>query len=260
MNCPNCKSVEVRKHGFYRGKQRYQCKACARQFVEVHSQNLHYAASTGVQDGIYQYIRSTSTAPQDLLVDLHREMAEYSLARMQPTLAQTQLICLLMKSMGVRRVLEVGIFSGYATLAMALVLPDDGQLISCGVDGDHLEPARSYWRKAGVIQKIDLQICSGIDLLDRLLIAPIELFDSIVICGHKHQYPLYYHRAIDLLRPQGLLFTTDVLWQGRVVNLASYPDEFTIGIDRFNRELATDNRVEVSIIPIGDGISIARKL
>jgi predicted O-methyltransferase YrrM len=262
MKCPNCQSVETRKHGFYRGKQRYQCKACARQFVESSTPNhLHQQPSTGVEDRIHQYLRSISTAPANVLLDLQRDTAAYPLANMQPTLEQAQLIALLLQSIGASRVLEIGIFSSYATLAMALALPENGRLISCGVAGLHLNVVRSYWQQAGVDTKIDLHIDSGLDVLNSLLtIEPLELFDAIVISGLKHQYSLYYQRAIELLRPHGLLFATDVLWQGRVLNVDAYQDEFTRGIDRFNRELATDNRVQVSLLPIGDGLAIATKL
>jgi predicted O-methyltransferase YrrM len=261
MKCPNCQSVETRKHGFYRGKQRYQCKTCARQFVETRNADLHQQPSTGVEEQIDRYIRSTSTVPNDLLLDLQRDTAEYPLAKMQPTLAQVQSITLLMQSMGVSRVLEIGIFSSYATVAMAAILPANGRLISCGVDGAHLAVARGYWQLAGVAANIDFHIGNGLDLVDRLLaIEPIEPFDAIVISGLKHQYSLYYQRAIELLRPNGLLFATDVLWQGKVLNLDAYNDDFTTGIDRFNRELAADRRVRVMVLPIGDGLSIAIKL
>jgi predicted O-methyltransferase YrrM len=240
-----------------------------RQFVESSTPNLHQQTSTGVEDRIDLYMRSISTLPANLLLDLQRDTAEYPLANMQPTLEQVQLIALFLQSMRASRVLEIGIFSGYATLAIALAMPDNGRLISCGVAGAHLDVARSYWQQAGVANKIDLHIDSGVDLLDSLLAIlfqsgsanePLELFDAIVISGLKHQYPLYYQRAIELLRPHGLLFATDVLWQGRVLNVSAYPDEFTSGIDRFNRELAADNRVQVSVLTIGDGISIATKL
>ena len=144
---------------------------------------------------------------------------------------------------------------------MALGLPPQGRILSCGVAGAHVDVARGYWERAGVTDKIDLQICSGLELLDRLSASQnLDPFDAIVICGLKHQYPLYYQRAIELLRPQGLLLTTDVLWQGRVLNPDAYHDEFTSGIDLFNRELAADNRVRVTVLPIGDGLSIALKL
>jgi predicted O-methyltransferase YrrM len=260
MKCPNCQSTKTRKHGFYRGKQRYQCKDCARQFVEHHPPNLHHQTSTGVEDGIQEYIGSISTPAIDLLLDLQRDTADYPLAQMQPTLAQVQLISLSIQLMRAKRVLEIGIFSGYATLAMALALPSQGQIVSCGVAGAHLAVSRDYWQQAGVETQIDFHIGSGLELLDRLLtIDPLETFDLIVIAGLKHQYPLYYRRAIELLRPQGLLIATDVLWQGRILNPDAYDDDFTRGIDLFNRELAIDQRFQVIALPIGDGLSIAMK-
>lgn len=179
---------------------------------------------------------------------------------MQPTLAQAQLIALLIRSIAASRVLEIGIFSSYTTLALALALPPQGQLISSGVAGRHLDISRTYWQQGEVTSQVDLQVGSGLELLDRLLILDlVPTFDLITICGLKHQYPAY-QRAIELLRPRGLLVTTDVFWQRRVLNPDTYHDEFTLGIDRFNRQLVTDPRVCVSVIPIGDGMSIAIKL
>jgi predicted O-methyltransferase YrrM len=259
MKCPNCQSTRIRKHGFYREKQRYQCKDCARQFVED-CRPIHQQISTGVEDRIDRYISSISTPPADLLLNLHRATTNYPLSQMQPTLAQAQTIALLMRSIDASRVLEIGIFSSYTTLAMALALPAQGRLISFGVAGQHLDTARDYWQQGGVAAQIDFQIGSGLDLLDRLIaVNPVASLDLITICGLKHQYP-DYQRAIELLRPRGLLVTTDVLWQGRVLSLDTYSDEFTLGIDRFNRQLAIDPRVNVSVIPIGDGMSIAIKL
>ena len=131
MKCPNCQSTKIRKHGFYRSRQRYQCKDCARQFVEYHRPNCQQT-STGVEDRIDRYIASVSTPPDDLLLNLQRDTVDYPLAQMQPTLAQAQLIALLMRSIAASRVLEIGIFSSYTTLAMALALPPQGRLISFG--------------------------------------------------------------------------------------------------------------------------------
>ena len=261
MKCPNCRSTKIRKHGFYRQKQRYQCKDCARQFVENHSPNLHQQTSTGVEDSIDRYITTISTPASDLLLNLQQATLDYPLSKMQPTLAQAQLIALSIRSMGASRVLELGIFSGYCTLGLALALPPQGQLISSGVAGAHLSIARDYWKRGGVSAKIDFQIGSGLELLERLQSTqPLPSFDLITISGLKHQYPQYYRQAIELLRPQGLLVTTDVLWQGRVLNPQTYDDDFTRGIDLFNRELVADPRLHVSVLPIGDGMSIAIKL
>ena len=132
MKCPNCQSTRIRKHGFYREKQRYQCKDCVRQFVED-LRPIHQQISTGVEDRIDRYISSISTPPADLLLNLQRATTNYPLSQMQPTLAQAQTIALLMRSIDASRVLEIGIFSSYTTLAMALALPPQGRLI-CSID------------------------------------------------------------------------------------------------------------------------------
>lgn len=260
MKCPNCQSNRIRKHGFYRDKQRYQCKDCARQFVEQHHPNLQQQTSTGVEDRIDRYITSISTPASELVLSLQQATADYPLSQMQPTLAQAAFIALSIESIGASRVLELGIFSSYTTLAIAMALPSAGQAIVCGVAGKHLDVARDYWERSGVTTKIDFQVGSGVELLDRLLASELETFDAIVISGLKHQYPLYYQRAIQLLRPGGLLITTDVLWQGRVLSPDIYNDNFTQGIEQFNRELVADPRTRVFVLPIGDGLSIARKL
>ncbi len=261
MKCPNCQSNRVRKHGFYRDKQRYQCKDCARQFVEYLTPNLHQQTSTGVEDGIDRYIKSSSTPADDVLINLQRVTVEYPLSQMQPTLAQAQLIAMLVRSISAVRVLELGIFSSYSTLAIALALPPDGQLISCGVAGKHLDVSRTYWQQCNVADRINFHVGTGLELLNKLLAAnPVIYFDAIVISGLKYQYPQYYDRAIELLRPQGLAIATDVLWQGRVLNPDTYNDEFTKGLDSFNRQLVSDPRVLVTVLPIGDGLSIATKI
>jgi caffeoyl-CoA O-methyltransferase len=260
MKCPNCQSTRIRKHGFYRDKQRYQCKDCARQFVEQHHPNLHQQTSTGVEERIDRYITSISTPANELLLALQQATANYPLSQMQPTLAQAEFIALLLRSSGASRVLELGIFSSYTTLAIALALPPDGVVVASGVAGKHLDVAREYWQRADVATKIDFQIGNGLELLDRLLTSDLAACDAIVISGLKHQYPLYYQRAIELLRPGGLLITTDVLWQGRVLSPDTYNDDFTQGIGLFNRELVADARLRISVLPIGDGLSIALKL
>ena len=116
MKCPNCQSTRIRKHGFYRDKQRYQCKDCARQFVEQLEPSLRPQTSTGVEDRIDRYLMSISTPPPDVLVALQQATADYPLAHMQPTLAQAQTIALLMRSIGASRVLEIGVFRSYSTL------------------------------------------------------------------------------------------------------------------------------------------------
>jgi caffeoyl-CoA O-methyltransferase len=180
---------------------------------------------------------------------------------MQPSLVQMQMMTTLIHAIDARRIVEIGTFCSYSTLALAQALPDNGELISCGVPGKHLELSRNYWERGGVAHKIDFYTDSGVEVLNRLLTTDgAESWDLIVISALKHQYLNYYHHAIELLRPQGLLIATDVLWQGRVLNPEVYQDQFTLGLDRFNHELAKDRRLQVNTIPIGDGLTIGLKL
>lgn len=261
MKCPNCLSVQIRKHGFYRGKQRYQCKVCKRQFIETYTNNVHPLPSTGVDEQIDGYIRSLSTPLSELSRELQQATAHYPLAPMQPTLAQVQLLAILLRTIAAQRVVEIGIFSSYATLEIALTLPTEGQLISCGVGGEHLELARSYWQRGGVAAKINFSTDSAIEVLERVSsLYGAGSCDAIIVSALKHQYLNYYQHAIELLRPNGLLIATDVLWQGRVLNSHVHNDNFTCGLDLFNHTLAKDDRLRVSLLPIGDGLSIAVKL
>jgi predicted O-methyltransferase YrrM len=261
LKCPNCQSTEIRKQGFYRGKQRYQCKLCARQFVPTNYIDCHDRASTGVEENIDRYTRSLSTPLSDLAIELHKATALFPLAAMQPSLVQMQTIVMLSHAIDTMRIVEIGTFCSYSTLALAQALPGEGQLIGCGVPGEHLELSRSYWERGGVAQQINFSNDSGLEVLNRLATTyGADSCDLIVLSGLKHQYLNYYHQAIELLRPQGLLIATDVLWQGRVLNPQVYNDEFTLGLDRFNRELAADRRIQVNILPIGDGLTIAVKL
>jgi predicted O-methyltransferase YrrM len=261
MNCPDCQSTQIRKNGFYRGKQRYQCKVCARQFIEHNHRHSHDRISTGIDDRIYHYTRSISTPIADNILELQAQTDRYPLAKMQPSLDQVQSIAILLQSMGAKKVLEIGIFSGYSTLAIASAMPAAGQLISCGVGGEHLDLVRQYWQAAGVDRKIDLQIDDGLKVLDDLQQSNgMGSFDAIIIGTLKNQYLNCYEKAIDLLRERGMLIALDVLWQARVLNPSVYDDEFTRSIDEFNRKVAADPRISTVCLPVGDGMSIGVKL
>jgi predicted O-methyltransferase YrrM len=261
MKCPDCQSIQIRKNGFYRGKQRYQCKVCARQFIEHSDRHAHHRVSTGVDEQVYQYTRAISSPIDDRILQLQVELERFPLAKMQPSLDLVQAIEILLQSMAARRVLEVGIFSGYSTLAMALAMPTDGKLISSSVGGEHIELVRQHWHQAGVDDKIDLRIEDGLKVLTDLSTEnPADSFDAIVIGTLKNQYLDCYDRAIELLRTGGIIIALDVLWQGRILNPHLYDDEFTRGIDRFNHTLAADDRLRTTCLPVGDGMTIAIKV
>jgi predicted O-methyltransferase YrrM len=167
-------------------------------------------------------------------------------------------MALLVKLIGARRTIEIGTFTGYSALAVALALPEDGRVLACDVSREYTDTARNYWRKAGVEHKIDLRIAPALDTLDAL-IAQHESgnFDFAFIDADKTGYDGYYERCLTLLRQGGLIVVDNVLWSGSVARDAQDAD--TAALQAFNRKLHADERVDLSLLPIADGLTLARK-
>jgi predicted O-methyltransferase YrrM len=261
MKCPECQSTQIRKNGFYRGKQRYQCKVCARQFIDSYRDESLRRVSTGVDERVYDYNRAISSPIANSVLSLYEATERYPLAKMQPTADQVQLIGILLRSMGAQQILDIGTFIGYSSLAFTQSLSASGKAIVCGVRGEHLDLVRSYWVAADIEPQIDLRTEEGMTVMNDLLVAGLAgSFDAVILNTLKNQYVNYYRGAIDLLRPGGMLIAIDILWQSRVLDADQYLDDFTQGIDRFNRQLAADPELQAIALPVGDGISIAVKL
>lgn len=178
---------------------------------------------------------------------------------MQIAPEQGQLLALLVRAVAARRIIEVGTFTGYSALVMALALPDDGCLVACDLSEEWTAIARRYWAEAGVADRIDLYLAPAADTLDRLIgEGGAGTYDVAFIDADKENYPLYYERALTLLRTGGLVAVDNVLWGGRVAD-AAVTDADTVAIRAFNRLLRDDERVDLSLIPIGDGLTVARK-
>jgi caffeoyl-CoA O-methyltransferase len=161
--------------------------------------------------------------------------------------------------MGARRCLEIGTFTGYSALAVARALPADGVLVACDISADYTARAKPYWREAGVADKIDLRIGPALETLDGLLAqGQAGSFDFAFIDADKANYENYFRRTFELVRRGGLISVDNVLWSGAVVDPAR-DDEDTRAIRAFNRALAGDSRVTISLVPIGDGLTLARK-
>jgi caffeoyl-CoA O-methyltransferase len=159
-----------------------------------------------------------------------------------------------------RHILEIGVFRGYSTLAMALALSPGGRIIACDQDPNATAIAKQYWQKAGVGEKIDLRLGPALSTLSKLAeenTSPI--FDLIFIDADKRNYPHYYEGSLKLLRPGGLVIIDNVLWHGAVLEVNSN-DQRTQVLREFNRSLAQDERVKISVIPLGDGMTLAYKL
>lgn len=211
-------------------------------------------------DPLYAYLLEHSLREPDILRRLREETAADPMSRMQIGAEQGQFMQLLVRLMGARRCLEVGVFTGYSSLAVALALPADGRIIACDISETWTAIARRYWQEAGVAGKIDLRLAPARDTLDGLIAGGgAGSFDFCFIDADKGGYVDYYERALTLLRPGGLIAVDNTLWDGRVADPAA-TDEDTVAIRNFNRQLSVDPRVHLSLLPIGDGLTLALKV
>jgi len=212
-----------------------------------------------LSDGLYAYLLDTSLREPPLLKRLRDETAAHPQARMQISPEQGQFMQLLSKLIGARRCIEVGVFTGYSSLAMALALPADGRILACDVSEEFTSVARRYWKEAGVAGKIELVLAPATETLDaRLKAGEAGSYDLAFIDADKANYANYYERILKLLRPGGLVLVDNVLWSGRVLD-ADDRSEDTAAIRNFNQALHHDERVDLSLLPIGDGLTLARK-
>ena len=213
-----------------------------------------------LSDELYAYLFENSVREPDILRRLREETAGDSMARMQIAPEQGQLMQLLVRLMGARHYLEVGVFTGYSSLAVALALPADGRILACDVSEKWTRIARQYWAEAGVAEKIDLRLAPALQTLDDLIAAgSAGSFDFAFIDADKASYTAYYERALTLVRAGGLVAVDNTLWEGRVANPKAR-DADTQAIRHFNRQLREDRRVQLCMVPIGDGLSLALKL
>jgi len=210
-------------------------------------------------DALYEYLLSVSLREPDVLRRLRQETAGDPMARMQIAPEQGQFMGLLVELMGVRRALEIGVFTGYSALSVALAMPEGGRLVACDVSEEWTAVARRYWQAAGVADRIDLRLAPAIDTLDSLLAGgQAGRFDFAFIDADKPRYPAYYERTLALLRSGGLIAVDNTLWGGDVINPEDRSED-TEAIRAFNRMLHGDERVSLSLVPIGDGLTLLRK-
>ncbi len=215
----------------------------------------------GLSDELYRYMIENSLREPELLHRLRKETARMTqFAIMQIAPEQGQFMGLLVQLIGARRALEIGTFTGYSALSVILAMPREGHLTCCDISKEFTDVARRYWAEAGVADRIDLRLGAAIETLDKLITSGSEgTFDFIFIDADKENYDGYYERALVLLRPGGLLAIDNVLWNGSVADPLNQ-EETTLAIRRLNARIAADKRVAVSMVPIGDGLTLARKL
>ena len=208
---------------------------------------------------LYAYLLDVSLREPPIMSRLREETASLERARMQIGADQGQFMGLLVELMGARNALEVGTFTGYSALAVALALPDDGRLVACDVSEEWTAIGRRYWEEAGVAHKIDLRLAPAVETLDGLLAdGRAGTFDFAFIDADKEGYDAYYERALELIRTGGLIALDNTLWEGKVLD-AAVTDPDTEAIRALNMKLTGDARVTLSLVPVGDGLTLARK-
>jgi predicted O-methyltransferase YrrM len=179
---------------------------------------------------------------------------------MQISPEQGQLMQMLVRLTGARHCIEVGVFTGYSALAVALALPDDGTILACDISDEFTRIGRPYWKRAGVEHRIELVLEPAVNTLDaRLAAGHAGRYDFAFIDADKVGYGAYYERCLKLLRPGGLIAIDNVLWNGRVARPAEPGDEDTLALQLLNRLLHDDPRIDIALLPIGDGLTLARK-
>jgi predicted O-methyltransferase YrrM len=212
-----------------------------------------------LNDELRDYIRRVSVREPEVLKRLREETASHPKGIMQISPEQGQFMALLVHLLGARKTLEVGVFTGYSSLSVALALPDDGHVIACDINEEWTSIARRYWREAGVEKKIDLRIRPALETLDDLIATGQGgRFDFAFIDADKSNYQNYFDRALVLVRAGGLIAIDNVLWYGNVID-AAVKDADTKAIRAFNKKLHSDDRVWISMLPVRDGLTLACK-
>lgn len=215
----------------------------------------------GMSDDLYAYLLDVSLREPPVMQRLRETTAAtMSNAGMQMSPEQGQFLRLLLNMLGARQTIEVGVFTGYSALNAALALPDDGRVVACDINDEWVSVGQPFWREAGVADRIDLRLAPATETLDQLLQEGQQgRFDFAFIDADKVNYGAYYDQCLQLLRPGGVIAIDNVLWGGSVID-DSKQDENTVAIRTLNKRLHGDDRIDLSLIPIGDGLTLARKL
>ncbi|HRI43040.1 MAG TPA: class I SAM-dependent methyltransferase [Fimbriimonadaceae bacterium] len=212
--------------------------------------------SSFIPEATYAYIVENWLREPPVLERLREETAPMEEAGMQISPEQGQFMALLARLLGVRRYLEVGVFTGYSSIAVGLAMPLEGHIVACDVSEDFTAIAKRYWEEAGLSARIDLRLAPANETLARLVEAG-ERFDMMFIDADKPNYAAYYEAGLRLVRPGGLIGIDNVLWSGKVAD-PSVDDENTEAIRALNERLSNDDRIDLAIVPIGDGLTLAR--
>ena len=212
-----------------------------------------------ISESIYQYLCDHSLREDPILKELRDHTYDMEERAMQIAPEQGQFMQMLIKLIGAKNTIEVGVFTGYSSLAIALVLPEDGRIVACDVNPQYTSVAEKFWVSAGVREKIDLRIGPARDTLSELISDGLaNTFDFAFIDADKVNYDHYYELCLQLIRPGGLITVDNVLWGGATAD-DSINDTDTTSIRALNDKLHRDERIDLSLVPIGDGLTLAMK-
>ena len=211
-----------------------------------------------IDEPLFEYVLAHSVREHPAQAALREATRTHPQAGMQISADQGQFMDLLVKLLGARRTIEIGTFTGYSALSVALALPDEGRVLACDISDEYTRIGRPFWQQAGVAHKIDLQLAPALVTLDAQIAAGAAgRYDFAFIDADKSGYDAYVERCLTLLRPGGLIAIDNVLWDGAVAR--SSKDADTLALQALNRKLHHDERVDVSLLPVGDGLTLARK-
>jgi predicted O-methyltransferase YrrM len=211
-----------------------------------------------IDDTLHQYLLDHSVREHPAQRALREVTRTHPHVGMQIGPEQGQLMALLVKLIGAKRAIEIGVFTGYSALTVALALPDDGRLLACDISAEFTAIGRPFWDQAGVAHKIDLRLAPALQTLDHELAAGgADAYDFAFIDADKASYDAYCERCLQLVRPGGLIVLDNMLWGGAVAREAS--DDDTRALQTLNDKLHRDERVDMVLLPFGDGVTLARK-
>ena len=212
-----------------------------------------------IPENVYYYILSNTLRDRPEFKALRDETVDLPGAIMQISPDQGQFMALLVKLIGAKRAIEVGTFTGYSALVVAEALPDDGKLVACDIEDEMPSIGRKHWEACGLAHKIDLRIGPAVETLDKMIAdGESETYDIAFIDADKENYGVYYERCLNLLRVRGLILIDNVLWAGRTADPDSN-DATTVAIRDLTTKMKNDDRIDFSLIPVGDGLSFAVK-
>jgi caffeoyl-CoA O-methyltransferase len=212
-----------------------------------------------LDDRTYEYLLAHSLREHPQLAALRAETASHPRVNMQIAPEQGQFMQMLVRLMGARRAIEVGVFTGYSSLAVMLAMPEDARLLALDVSEEYTAVARRHWQAAGVSDRVELVIAQARDILDaRLAAGEAATYDFAFIDADKTSYLEYYERLLQLVRPGGLIVVDNTLWSGEVANPDNREAD-TRALREFNDALHSDARIDLALLPVGDGLTLARR-